>query len=159
MKKTGYNAHGFTLMEMVVAITVLGIVGAIAFKILTNQVTAFNDVFSNTVAVADLRKVIRGIRRDLRNLDRSAVDEMSASELTFKKNDGTDVHYLYEAGHFMKNDSVIIGNILSEPFTYLNVEKDETNSADSLSFVQVSLVVEAANGDTVSITESIYARN
>ncbi len=153
------GSSGFTLMEMVVALIVSGIVAALTFKILYNQVDAFNTIFSNTLAVSDLRKVVRVLRKDIRNMDRSTLSTMESAELEFKRNDEKNIHYLYENGHLYKNDSTLIGNLTQEPFSFLDYRKDETGSADSLSFVQVTLQMLATNGDHVRVEETIYARN
>ncbi|HED10777.1 MAG TPA: prepilin-type N-terminal cleavage/methylation domain-containing protein [Caldithrix abyssi] len=159
MKKRVLSQAGFTLMEMSVALTVLGVVGVIAFNIIHNQVNTFGTVFSNTAAVSDIRKTVRLMRRDFQNLDNSAINTMKNSRLVFKDNDGEEVTYLFNNGKLTRNEKVVLENVARAPFSYLNSAQKETGASDSLRFIGVNLSVVAINADTVSVTETIYVRN
>lgn len=159
MKKRVLTQAGFTLMEMSVALTVLGVVGVIAFNIIHNQVNTFSTVFSNTAAVSDMRKTVRLMRRDFQNLDNSSINTMKSSKLVFKDSDGDEVTYLLNGGNLTRNEKVVLQNVARAPFTYLNSAQKETASHDSIRFIGVNLSVLAINTDTVSVSETIYVRN
>ncbi len=159
MKNRVLPQAGFTLMEMSVAITVLGIVGVIVFNIIHNQVNTFSTVFNNTVAVSDIRKTVRLMRRDFQNLDNSSISTMKSSKLVFKDSDGDEVAYVLDGSNLTRNEKVVLENVATNPFTYLKSDKKETGSQDSLRFIKVDLAVLAVNTDTVSVSETIYVRN
>ncbi len=159
MKKRVQPQAGFTLMEMSVALTVLGIVGVIVFGIIHNQVNTFSTVFSNTAAVSDIRKTVRLMRRDFQNLDNSSISTMKSSKLVFKDSDGDEVSYVLSGGNLTRNEKVVLENVARAPFTYLKSSQKETASSDSLRFIGVNLSVLAVNTDTVSVSETIYVRN
>ncbi len=159
MKKIGSAQGGFTLMEMTVAMTVLGIIGVIAFNIIHNQVNSFNTVFTHTAAVSDIRKAIRLMRRDFQNLDNSNISTLEAGKLIFKNSDGKDVEYVLDGKTLIRNDKSILSNVAAAPFSYLDTEQSPTAAKDSVRFIGVKLSVLTVNTDTVSVTENIYVRN
>jgi len=99
MVRTGKN--GFTLMEMVITLTMLAILAAIAGPYLSNGVRAYNDSSSSVHTLSNLRSAserlvreIREIRRDgLGNYDITSPIQNPSSTLRFFKADAERVTF------------------------------------------------------------------
>lgn len=150
--------NGFTLMELVVAMIILGIIGTVATIIIFNQTRTFNRVFNQTDAMYDTRKAIGIIRKDIQNLSVENITNMESGNFQYTDNDGNTVKYEVSGNNLLKNDNNILNGLNENPFTFLNAEKNLTASSDSVRFFQVRLSV-TRNEESVLVEELIYARN
>jgi prepilin-type N-terminal cleavage/methylation domain-containing protein len=94
------RAHqaGFTLIEMVIAIVILGLLGAVAGYGLQNGATAFVNTTDNVHTLGKLRVASERLVRELREIRRDPatpalydIATMNTSSLAFTKLDGTGV--------------------------------------------------------------------
>lgn len=129
------NRHsGFTLMELVVSIILMGIIGTIVFTIMANQSMTFNRVFNQTDAIFDARNTMRILRTDIRNLDFENIVKMESGDLQFNNDSGNLVKYEVSGGSLLRNGTSILDDLNENPFTFLNSDKDATSSTDSVRF-------------------------
>lgn len=149
---------GFTLMELVVTMILMGIIGTIVFTIMANQSMTFNRVFNQTDAIFDARKTMGILRTDIRNLDVENISKMESGDLQFNDDSGNLVKYEVSDGSLLRNGTSILDDLNENPFTFLNSDKDATGSTDSVRFFQIKLSV-TRNNESVLVEEMIFARN
>jgi prepilin-type N-terminal cleavage/methylation domain-containing protein len=155
-------AAGFTLIEMVIAILVTGIIaaagaygianGALAFRSTSNALDTIGKLRLSTARIAG---ELRGIQRDPLDSGRyDIVEPLSASQISFVKSDGTEVDiatvastvtlaYDTPAGTYTQTDQL-------SSFTISYYENDgvtPAGGADSVAFIEFEIVLTDADGN------------
>ncbi len=146
---------GFTLLETVMALVVLGVLAAMAAPMMSNGARAYNDSTARVETLAQLRVASERIARELREVRGNPLlpgnyefDVMTAGSVRFVKLDGTRVTiseaaplatlaYDTPAGAWTLTDRVA-----SLDFRYLQADgvTPATGSAD-VAFVEFELVL------------------
>jgi prepilin-type N-terminal cleavage/methylation domain-containing protein len=147
------RANGFTLMEMVITLTVLAILAAVAGPYLTNGVRAYNDTASALHTLGKLRlaterlvRETREIRRDPSgNFDIASSVSSPGSSITFTKMDGETVT-------IDQSGSVIRLSYSSVPGTPILTDEVKANSL-TFSYLQTDGVTNAASNADVAFVE------
>lgn len=95
---SGTRQRGFTLIELVISLVILGLVGAVAGYGLVNGTLAFSSSADAVHTQSKLRYASERMAREIREIRRNIVtptqydiNSMTASTLAFTKRDGTGV--------------------------------------------------------------------
>jgi type II secretory pathway pseudopilin PulG len=90
--------RGWSLMELVLVIVILGTLGVFVGPLLLNAVTAYDKTHASVVTLAKQRYAMERMVREIRDIRRTPADTASfdisvftATGLTFFKTDGTEV--------------------------------------------------------------------
>lgn len=118
------NSHilGFSLIELIMVITIVGIVAAIGIPSLNEAVRAWvfttgiqdNVVASEVVAANRISRDIRSLKND------SSVTTANASTFTFLDTNNNSVSYALTGGKLMRNSDILADNVNALSFTYYN---------------------------------------
>ncbi len=152
------SENGFTLLELVVSIVLIAIIGTIIISVIANQTESFNRVMNRTVGLADSRKAIQMVRKDVQNLTIANITSMTGDQLGFIDNNGNNVTYIKAGSNFSRNDKSILSGLVQSPFRYLNSNQEATALGDSVKFIGIILSI-VRNYEPVIMEEIIYARN
>ncbi|MCP4411102.1 MAG: prepilin-type N-terminal cleavage/methylation domain-containing protein, partial [Gammaproteobacteria bacterium] len=120
------SENGFTLLELVISVVLIGIIGTIIISVVANQTVSFNRVLNHTVGLTDSRKAIQMVRKDIQNLTVANIITMTSDELGFIDNNGANVTYLKTGSNFTRNDNTILNGLDQSPFKYLNIDQQVT---------------------------------
>ncbi len=163
---------GFTLVETVMALLVLGLLAAMAYPMLSNGVRAYVEGADRVETLAKLRIAGERITRELREVRRNPLapanyefNTMDAASVEFVKNDGTtvtisanaplvDLAYDNPAGTWTLTDQ-----LASLTFNYYQADGSTpaTGSAD-VAFVEFELVL-ADDGNSFPQRSRVALRN
>jgi len=145
---------GFTLIEMVASIVILGALAAISVPMLSNGFRAYEATHASLLTLSKLRyatermvREIREVRRDPANPSDYDIAVMTATTFKFKKTDGVEVTINQPAQVTL---AYSIPNVTPPPtltdqvgnlqFKYFKEDgKTETTSKSEVAFVQISL--------------------
>jgi prepilin-type N-terminal cleavage/methylation domain-containing protein len=159
------NQKGFTLIEIIITIIIIGIVSSVAIGIVSICAESISRVSNSSRGQSDLRMVMRIIRSDFQKIKASKIDSdhMDNDELFFKDIDGNDVNYQLTNSALQRqvnNNSwqTILTNVQQNPFTYLNQNLSSTTNRLNVKFINVSLEVNY-NGNVKSLNDRFYLRN
>jgi hypothetical protein len=90
--------RGWSLMELVLVIVILGTLGVFVGPLLLNAVTAYDKTYASVTTLAKQRYAMERVVREIRDIRRTPADTasfdisaFSATGLTFFKTDGTEV--------------------------------------------------------------------
>lgn len=93
-----HTSRGFTLIEMIASIVILGVLAAIGAPMLSNGFRAYEATHASLLTLNKLRyatermaREIREVRRDPANLSDYDIAVMAATTFKFKKTDGIQV--------------------------------------------------------------------
>lgn len=140
----GPKASGFTLVEVLIAIALLGLVTGSIYNFLINQRRAWDAQTAVAAAQRDARLALDLMARQLRmagynNSSGSAITEALANSLTFKadlNNDGTaeSVAFALDSTDssnkkLKRNNDVLLQNVSDLKFTYIYANGQDSDSA------------------------------
>lgn len=155
--------EGFSLVELVMVIVILGILAAFVGPVLFNAMRSYEGIQKSTNTNASIRYAMERVAREMRDIRRQATNSafldiasMTASSLAFFKTDGTQV-VLNAVGGTVVNlaypaslAGMLIDRVQSGSFALSYFLQDGVTLASTItqqvSFVQISMsIVEGSN--------------
>ncbi len=141
------NASGFTLIEIVAAIVLFGIIGAMVSRVLSQSFNSY--VMGRNVAETDwqARVALERMTRELRSIRApSDITMTSASDLSFVDAEGTVIRYCAGGvgtcpgvtGDLMRNSQVLATGVSALGFSYLSKTATATVTPTQVYYVVVS---------------------
>ena len=167
------NEKGFTLIEMVVSMTLLAVLAATAVPFMRNGVQAYNDTASGLQTVGKLRYASERLARELREIQRDGIGNfdiatpvnVSGNNITFRKSDGVEV-IISDAAPVVNMRYDTLGNtdfILTDEVTsivfsyYLNDGINQANNTSDVAYIDFELILN--NGSSYSQRTRVALRN
>lgn len=147
--------HGFTLIELIMVIVILGIIAGLGGYLLTAGIRAFYTGQEITVASQRMNMAFDRINRDLRGASRASVNIPIASTLTFTDSNGNAISYTLAGTTIMRQQNggtlrALIGNISALTFS--------SPTINGANYVTINVTMTRGGGTFASRT-SIFPRN
>lgn len=153
------KARGFTLIELIIVILLMGIIMAVASKMLSQGLTGY--LTSKNLIEAEWQGQI-GLERMARDIHliRSLGDisTASASQLIYTDTSGTSITFQLSGTTLMRNSQVLADGVQSLIFSYFNKNGASTSTLSDIRYITISLNV-TQNNTNITLTTSIYPRN
>ena len=102
------RAYGFTLLEMIVVLVIIGIVGTVAAQPLKQAMGAAMQTRTLTDVEADLNTALDRMARDIRGA--TEVEDCGSASLTLTNQDGSTVTYSLSSGRLRLEDQLLAGS-------------------------------------------------
>jgi len=156
------NQKGFTLLELVVALSIMGIVAGVVIGVVAINARTANLVSSRTLARYDIRDAFQALRDDIQQISPGNIiydgGNLNSHRLEFNDMDGNNILYLYSSGSVTRNGTAILSNVQQNPFSYLDQNLNITNVRENVLYIDVDLQVTYGN-ETVTLGDRFYVRN
>lgn len=166
------SQQGFTLMEMVIALVVLGLLGSVAGYGLVGGVLAFSETTGNVKTLGNLRYANERMAREIREIRRNPgtpanydISTMTASNLVFTRLDGITVTLtaappLVQLGYSTPAlNQTLTDEVGSMGFTYLQADGSTAATGNNdIAFVDFELVL-SHNGNNYPQRSRVSLRN
>ena len=170
---TGYRQKGFTLMEIVVVLIVLGLMTSFAVPYMSNGVRAYNDTAAALQTVSQLRYASERIARELREVQRNIAGNFDITTpvtgpnntITFRKSDGEQVtigdaapilSLAYDTS-FPGATFTLSDELTSITFNYYQSDNTQATGANNVAYIEFELVLN--NGNTYNQRTRVALRN
>jgi prepilin-type N-terminal cleavage/methylation domain-containing protein len=150
--------NGFTLLEFIVVIIILGILSVGIVSLMNRQAETFSRVFTNSDLLSNGRKAIDLLRRDLHSVSPDSISTMTSSSLSFKNSDGNTISYTLSSSTLSRNGVTQAEYIQNNPFSYLDASQNTAATIADLVFIKVDLQM-GKSTETVQLEELIFLRN
>jgi prepilin-type N-terminal cleavage/methylation domain-containing protein len=152
--------RGFTLIELIIVIVLLGIISVIATKMLAQGFNAYltgknilNADWQGRLAMERMVRDIRAIRSPT-----AGITTATATQLAFTDTNGTDIVYQVSGSNLMRNSQVLADGVQSITFSYFNQNGATTGVLSAIDYITIILNI-TQNNTTFSLTTSVNARN
>ena len=145
---------GFTIIELIISIVILGVLGVYTFSFLGDSMGAYVRVKDHKVLYDEARIAMRRMADEIRDANRTASITTTATSITFTKSHNPSAQITYSlAGGFLNRvyngTYVLAGNVQGFNPTY----DSGTN------IVTLELVVSLSGRGTVRFRTKVYPRN
>ncbi len=158
------NERGFSLIEMIVVLIIIGTISAIAYGVILVNAKTFGVVSDEIANRWDLRKAMNILRKDFTILDsQNIVSLASGSKLFFKDIDGNKIRYIYDGNKLRRQKNsgtweVLLKNVKAAPFIYLDEDMNATANKDKLAYIKIRLTVNNS-GKQRTAEDLFFVRN
>jgi prepilin-type N-terminal cleavage/methylation domain-containing protein len=156
---------GFTLVEFVVSIVLLGIVATIGAKFMSSMFSAYFESRDVTSGDWQGRVAFERITRELREIpSRTGLVVSPTTEITFVGSDGNTTRY-YRASNVLRRQNITAGtdqpladNATAITFEYLtNNGIATTATTASVCYVTAVLTIQSTSGTTTTFNDTLRA--
>lgn len=157
------RALGWSLIEMLMVLVIMGVLAALVGPVLLGAVTAYGVTESNVAAYGKMRYALERMAREVRQVRRSTADTasfditaMTATNLDFVKNDGQRVIIAFTGPSVTMTYSAVGNGVLTDwvnaapvapcvtGFRYLQLDgTTSTASAGAVQFVEIGLTLQS----------------
>ena len=154
--------RGFSLIELIVVIMILGIIAAISSKVISKGFTAYFN--SRNIIDADwqARSALEFMTREIRAiLSPLSITTASAGVLTFVDINNNTITYSLSGTSLMRNgtgNQILADGIQSVTFTYFDNTGATTATLVNIRYITISLNV-TLNNTNFTVSTSVYPRN
>lgn len=150
---------GFTLIEMVMVIVLLGIVGVVMSKMLSQSLLAVQTEQQVTDAVWQGQIAVQRMVREITAVRSPAdISTASAGTFAFTDNSGTAITYTLSGSTITRNGTIVADGINSLSFTYQDLNGATTAVTTSICYVTLSVNV-TLNNANYTITSAVNLRD
>lgn len=154
--------RGFTIVELVLAMALLGIQALILGPPIITAVKQYDLVWSRRQALAEARSAVDRMVKEMRLIPSSAavVSIASPTQFQFQYPLGNTITYAQNGTSLERNGLMLAPNVGFLEFKYYDAAGLETASIVALRSVQIRLTLNAkSNHGTVPLTTTVFLRN
>jgi prepilin-type N-terminal cleavage/methylation domain-containing protein len=160
LKQWMRKIKGFTLLEMVIVIVVLGIVASIAAPMIYTAAQASQAQSRLSDILGQARSAMIRMSRDLRNIRSTDASDlvMGASSLSLIDVNTDAIAYTLSSGNLLRNGQILAQGVSNLSFTYYDANAAVTAVNANVRYIKFSFTV---TRNTISETfyNLIYVRN
>lgn len=150
---------GFSLMELVIVMVILGVVAAASMKPMMQGLTTYTTSKDLSILDWQVNMALEEITRKARSIMRTAsITTASASQFVFVDSTNTTQNYRLSAGNILENSAVLVGNATGLSFIYYTRTGVATTTISAIRFVQPTITV-SLGGNVISYTTAINLQN
>ena len=168
------RSAGFTLIEMVITIVLMGIMAVVGSSVIADTFTTTHIINRNSAVSSEARYAMERIAREIREIQYTGsayvTSSMTATNFVFTRSDGVivtinntsaDLTIAYTTGGTTVGPATLSNKVDISGFTltYLDVS-DGAATASTLRFVQISLnLKDTTTGFTTTLRSRVAVRN
>ncbi|SRR5579883_330618 len=147
---------GFTLIELVMVIILIGIISVIAGRMLSSGFGAY--LAEKNVIDADWqgRLALERMVRDMRAI--YSITSAASSSITFTDTTNTAITYQLSGTSLLRNGTNLADGIQSMTLSYFDKNGSSTATASLIRYISISVNV-TQNNANFSLTTAVYPRN
>ena len=138
------RARGYTLLELVIAIVVMGVLGGYLVYAVWGSAQAYVDLRGRAANAADAHHALELMSREIQEI-RSAVPAdvpaMSTTDLSFTDVSGAAVEYAFSGTTLTRNGQTLLDRLESFSFAYAKADGTAASEASDLWTVEVSMTL------------------
>lgn len=132
--------RGFTLVELVLVIAILGITAGTLGSWMINSMTAYDRVTTRRGMLAQVRTGFERMMLEILLIPgRAQIITTTASSFTFQYPTGTNITYSLSGTNLLRNSDVAVQNVTALSFTYYDESGAQTTTPASVRSVRAQI--------------------
>jgi prepilin-type N-terminal cleavage/methylation domain-containing protein len=138
--------NGFTLMEVVIVVAIVGILAAFSSKLLSEGFEAYMTGKSIENAVWTARLALARLAIDLRMVpSRNDIITFEADQYVFKNLNNTTITYAFDGSNLTRNGQILATGLSNFTFIYYNENGIVANSRIAIRYIGYAFTITANN--------------
>lgn len=153
--------RGFSLIELIVVIVILGIIGAFLSTSIYEGSHAYIDLRSRSANVADAHQALELMGREIQEIRTATsadITALTASSLAFTDINAASVSYAFSGATLTRNSQTLMDRLSSFSFAYYKSDGTTAAAAADVWSVEVSLTV-TRSGRDLTLRTRVFPRN
>ena len=138
------RARGYTLLELVVAIVVMGVLGGYLVYAVLGSAQAYVDLRGRAANAADAHHALELMGREIQEIRSAApadIPVMASTDLSFTDVSGASVEYAFSGTTLTRNGQVLLDRLEAFSFAYSKADGTGASAAADLWTVEVSMTL------------------
>ena len=166
------SQNGFTLMEIVISLVLLGILGAVGTTMLSGSFVTTQVITNEHLAYASARYAMERMGREIREISYDTtthdlgISTMTASQLSLTKSGlggTTNVTIAYAAPQILlttaAGSGVLAQDISAFALIYLDASRQPTTVVNDVRFVRISMTTSAPQTQPLTLVTQVSLKN
>ncbi len=152
---------GFTLIEMIMTIVILGLVGLVGSEILFQGSMSYFEARDYREAVQEVRYAVERMTREIReDIDNAAADitTFTSANLTYNDTSSASVSFALNGTNLQRNSLVLASNISALQFEYLKADGTTAAAASEVWKIRISMTATVGQ-QAVAVRSIVFPRN
>lgn len=164
MKKIRSRQTGFTLLELVASILIIGILASITAPLLYRTITAAHLTYDQQTLNSQGRLTLELMAKDIRNLSTNTADSFSATANSIEITDlnGQVVHYYLNANNLIRSENGVLStlqtHVSSLVFSYYDINGNLTSTLSDIRYVRIAFTL-THNSQSETFETTVFLRN
>ncbi len=156
------DARGFSLVELAVVISIIGVLAGLGVPLVVNTARAWNVVTVRRDAVNEVRYAMGRMEREMRLVkDGTSILQLQPTLMQYIDVDSNTVQFSQTGTTLQRNGQTLLNGLRSGDglqIAYFDANGGATTSAVDVRLVTFRLIVESAAGD-VEMSTGVFLRN
>ncbi len=155
------SRRGATLVEMIVVITILGVISGFLFRTISAGATAYIDLRSRSANDADAHHALELMAREIQGIRMATsadIPTWTSSSLTFTDIQAASVAYSFSGATLTRNSATLLDRLQSFSFAYVQADGSAATATTEIWSVQVSATL-VRSGRTLPLRTRVFPRN
>jgi prepilin-type N-terminal cleavage/methylation domain-containing protein len=142
---------GFTLVEMVLVIMLIGIIFGVASTILLRAIDSYQFVTERTEVIERARFCLDRMTREFQLLGAGDITVINATSIQFTDSQNFNTDFTLNGNVLQRGNDVLCNNIMALNFTYFNATGGTAGSANQVRRIRIDIT--AQGGGTAGATQ------
>lgn len=154
------NKKGFTLIELILSVAIIGILAMVIAQALFTGVSSFDIVSKRKALLSDIRLAIDRMSYEITLIpDTNNIVSFSSSSLTFNIPSENNITYTLNSSNITRSSAVIAGNVSSLTFTYLDAAGASTAVKANIKRIGIEISASAGSSyGTLNVKTQAFPR-
>jgi prepilin-type N-terminal cleavage/methylation domain-containing protein len=157
MKLKRDKQKGFTLIEMIIVIVILGVVATFAGMMISVAARGSNQQYQLSSAGAEAQQGLERMAREIRIALPSTLT-MNATSVSFTDVNGESISFSLSSGNLLRGSNVLIEGVSSLTFSYYDSAGAVTSTAADVRYIAVNMTVNDG-GVGANLRTLVFLRN
>jgi len=144
------NKDGFTLVELILVISLIGIIFFVSSIILFRSLDAYQFVTERTTVLERARFAVDRMTREFQLLSEGEITNVSSTSINFIDDQALSTDFSLSGTNLLRGNDVLCADVTSFTLTYFNAVGSVTSSANQVRRIRLDLTV--AGGGTAGTT-------
>lgn len=151
---------GFTLVELVLSIAIVGVLAAVVGPILIGAVKSYALVTNRQATLNSTRLAIERMSSEMKLIpSANSIDIFQASTFQFDTPSENDINYTLSSGNLLRSGAVLVSNVTSLSFAYLDANGAPTATKANIKRISVEMTINAGSGfGTLQLRTQVFPR-
>lgn len=152
--------HGFTLVELLLSIAILGILAAVVGPVLGTGIRSYALTVNRKVALNSARLAVERITTETRLIaTQNDIDTFTSSVFQFDLSTESNINYSLSGGSLQRSGVTLANNATALTFTYLDANGISTATKANIQRIQIELSINAGTGyGSITVRNQVFPR-